>query len=218
VDSDRDGVLDSADACRFEAGVASAVPALNGCPKDSDRDGLADAVDACPAEAGPAANRGCPLPADRDGDGVVDGEDLCPDERGAADAARKGCPAEKAALKADRIELAEQVTFANNKADILPASEAVLQGVAKVLAAHPELVKVSVDGFTDDRGPAAYNLKLSGDRAAAVVEWLVKSGGIERARLVSKGYGVERPIASNADDAGRQKNRRVEVRVLEYKK
>ena len=153
--------------------------------------------------------------ADRDGDGVPDTEDLCPDERGSATAAKKGCP-EAAQLAEGRIELSEQVQFATGKADLLPESAAILFSVAKVMQAHPELVKMSIDGFTDNRGPAAFNLKLSSDRAAAVVEWLVKTGGIERSRLVSKGYGVDKPIASNDDDAGRQKNRRVEVRVLEY--
>ena len=177
-DRDGDGVIDSEDACSLEAGASSDDPLRNGCPVDGDQDGVPDSVDACPGEPGPKANRGCPAVADRDCDEVLDTEDLCPDERGSATATKKGCPA-TAELAESRIELSEQVQFATGKADLLPQSEAILLSVAKVMRAHPELVKVSIDGFTDDRGEAAFNMKLSGDRAAAVVEWLVKTGGID---------------------------------------
>ncbi len=216
-DSDQDGIPDRADACQFEAGVASADPARNGCPLDTDQDGLPDALDRCPAQAGLRADQGCPPPPDRDGDGVPDAQDQCPDVRGSADAAKKGCPVESAELKEAQIALAEQVQFANGKAELLPASEDVLKGVAKVMAAHPELARLSIEGYTDNTGPAAYNVQLSGERAAAVLEWLVKHGGIDRKRLVSRGFGAEKPLASNDDEAGRQRNRRVEVRVLEYR-
>jgi flagellar motor protein MotB len=50
-----------------------------------------------------------------------------------------------------------------------------------------------------------------------VLEWLVKNGGVDRKRLSSKGFGIEKPLASNDDEEGRQRNRRVEVRILEYR-
>ena len=53
--------------------------------------------------------------------------------------------------------------------------------------------------------------------AAAVLEWLAAKGGVERSRLVSRGHGAERPLASNEEEAGRQRNRRVELRVIEYR-
>jgi MYXO-CTERM domain-containing protein len=216
-DSDKDGIPDSADACQFEAGVASAEPSRNGCPLDTDGDGLADAVDACPAEPGLKANKGCPPPPDRDHDGVADAEDVCPDVRGEASAAKKGCPVEEAELKEARIELAERVQFEQGKATLLPQSEEVLRGVAKVMKEHPELARLSIEGYTDNVGPADFNKVLSADRAASVLEWLVKNGGVDRRRMTSTGFGIEKPLASNDDEAGRQRNRRVEVRVLEYK-
>jgi outer membrane protein OmpA-like peptidoglycan-associated protein len=216
-DSDGDGIADKLDACQFVAGEQNADAKKNGCPLDSDSDGVADKVDACPGEPGLQANNGCPPPPDRDHDGVADSDDLCPDVAGSADVAKKGCPVESAALAEARINLAEQVQFEHEKAQLLPASEDVLRGVAKVMKDHPEVAKVAIEGFTDNRGPAAYNLQLSADRAASVLEWLVKNGGIDRKRLTSKGYGIEKPLASNDDDAGRQRNRRVEVRILEYK-
>jgi MYXO-CTERM domain-containing protein len=216
-DSDHDGVPDAVDACQFAAGEASADPRKSGCPLDTDGDGLSDAVDACPAEPGLRAFRGCPPPSDRDGDGVPDAEDVCPDVRGPASGAKKGCPEVIAELKEARIALAEQVQFAQGKAELLPASEDILRGVAKVMTAHPELSRLSIEGYTDTQGPADYNRQLSAGRAAAVLEWLVKNGGVDRKRLVSRGFGVEKPLASNDDEAGRQRNRRVEVRVLEYR-
>ena len=67
-----------------------------------------------------------------------------------------------------------------------------------------------IAGHTDSTGPEAYNLRLSVRRARAVKEFLVKCG-IEAQRLIPKGYGEDRPLASNETKEGRRKNRRVEV-------
>lgn len=215
-DSDTDGIADKVDACQFVAGVASSESAKNGCPVDADGDAVADAQDACPAVPGLVDHNGCPPPADRDHDGIDDAEDVCPDVAGPVDSPKKGCPPETAALKEAHIELAERVEFGNDKAQLLGTSENVLRSVAQVMNAHPELAKVSIEGFTDNRGNAAYNVQLSADRAAAVLNWLAKNG-VDKSRMVSKGFGADKPIASNDDEAGRQRNRRVEIRVLEYK-
>jgi OmpA-OmpF porin, OOP family len=81
-DADNDGIADAKDACPNEAGTA----ATNGCP-DSDGDGIANSADKCPNEAGTAATNGCP---DSDGDGIINSEDKCPNEAGTA--ANGGCP------------------------------------------------------------------------------------------------------------------------------
>ena len=86
-----------------------------------------------------------------------------------------------------------------------------------VLAKNPQLKHVRVEGHTDNRGTAPYNLDLSKRRAASVVDYLVQHG-IARNRLLSAGYGFERPIADNATALGRAKNRRVEFRLLEDEK
>jgi outer membrane protein OmpA-like peptidoglycan-associated protein len=69
-----------------------------------------------------------------------------------------------------------------------------------------------VEGHTDNKGKAAYNRKLSDKRAASVVKWLVEHG-VSKARLRSRGIGMERPIATNEDEVGRQTNRRVEFHI-----
>ncbi len=74
-------------------------------------------------------------------------------------------------------------------------------------------VKAEVSGYTDNKGDDKKNLKLSQDRAKAVMDYLTKKG-IGSARLVAKGYGKDQPIASNDTDAGRQLNRRVEMKLI----
>jgi outer membrane protein OmpA-like peptidoglycan-associated protein len=108
----------------------------------------------------------------------------------------------------------EQVQFAYNSAQILKASDFILEAVAKILKENPEIAKVEVQGHTDSKGGDAYNKKLSDRRAASVVTWLV-TNGIDKAKLTSAGYGKDRPIDSNDTDEGRANNRRVEFHILE---
>jgi len=99
--------------------------------------------------------------------------------------------------------------FETGKADIAPGSEASLTDAVNALKEHPDW-KIRVEGFTDNVGSREANLKLSTDRANAVVNWLADHG-IDRSRLSAKGYGDARPVASNSTDEGRAKNRRVEI-------
>ena len=101
------------------------------------------------------------------------------------------------------------VLFDFDKATLKPASDTVLARVQAILAKDPGL-KVEVQGHTDAVGNDAYNMTLSDSRAHAVVAWLVQRG-IAADRLLAKGYGKTRPVADNDSDAGRAKNRRVEV-------
>jgi lipid-binding SYLF domain-containing protein len=101
------------------------------------------------------------------------------------------------------------VHFATGNSDITPDSEASLNDAVTALKEHPDL-KVRVEGFTDNVGSREANLKLSSDRANAVMNWLAEHG-IDRDRLSAKGYGESRPVASNSTDEGRGKNRRVEL-------
>jgi outer membrane protein OmpA-like peptidoglycan-associated protein len=116
------------------------------------------------------------------------------------------------------IELDADVLFDFDKAELKPAAVGSLTKVAAVLKEMPRS-PATIDGHTDGKGEAAYNQKLSERRAASVKEWLVKKGGISAARLTTHGYGMTRPIAPNTkpdgsdDPVGRQKNRRVEIRV-----
>ena len=215
-DKDEDGIIDAEDACIDVPGVKSDDPKKNGCPPDRDGDGIPDAVDACPDVPGVASTNpkfnGCP--ADKDGDGVLNDVDACPDEPGAPDPdpTRNGCP--KAFVQNGQIKILDQVKFKTGSAEIQPGkdSEEVLQAVAKVIAAHPDIKKLRIEGHTDDKGSAALNKKLSADRAASVVKWLVKNG-VPAAMLTSQGFGPERPLVPNKDEDGRRQNRRVEFHI-----
>jgi OmpA-OmpF porin, OOP family len=182
-------------------------------PPDRDKDGVLDADDACPDDAGkpdtdPARN-GCP---DRDNDTILDKEDACPDQPGPKDPdpKRNGCPA--ARIEAGQIIIIDQVKFKTASAQILPESDAILNAVLKVLTDHPEITKLGIEGHTDSRGAKAMNVKLSKDRAASVMKWLVDHS-IAKDRLSSAGFGPDKPIETNETDAGRQANRRVEFHI-----
>ena len=102
-----------------------------------------------------------------------------------------------------------QVHFASGKADITPGSESALNDAAQVLRDNPDW-KIRVEGFTDSVGDEDSNLRLSNDRAEAVMKWLIEHG-IDRDRLTAKGYGAARPVASNSNEKGRRENRRVDL-------
>ena len=122
-----------------------------------------------------------------------------------ADAAALG-----SGLKATGHVTVEGIYFDTGKAVLKPESARALGEVAKLLQGDPAL-KVYVVGHTDTVGALEANMKLSQDRADAVVQELVKAHGIGAARLKPFGNGPYAPVASNDADAGRAKNRRVEL-------
>ncbi len=101
------------------------------------------------------------------------------------------------------------VLFDFNKSTLQAASDPVLQQILDLLKKNPTL-KLEIQGHTDNVGGDAYNQTLSEARAKAVVTWLT-GHGVAAARLTAKGYGKTKPIADNSTDAGRAKNRRVEI-------
>jgi outer membrane protein OmpA-like peptidoglycan-associated protein len=200
-DTDGDGIPDPQDACPTVAGLA----ALNGCP-DADGDGIADGEDACPNEAGPKANNGCPY-EDRDGDGVLDKDDACPDVPGTV--ANNGCPEVTVEVIKEINEFSKTILFDYDKATIRQESYSALQSIADIMKEYPNTV-FHIEGHTDSRGSDSYNMKLSKERAASVMNYLTTIG-MPANRLTSEGYGEERPVATNNTAAGRQQNRRVEI-------
>lgn len=102
------------------------------------------------------------------------------------------------------------ILFDYDKADIKPESAPQLQQITDVMNRNPG-IRVEVVGHTDSQGGAAYNMRLSQARAAAVVAELTGRYRVDPSRLTSRGMGLEQPVASNADEAGRALNRRVEL-------
>ncbi|MBK8255381.1 MAG: OmpA family protein [Polyangiaceae bacterium] len=223
-DTDNDGVYDVVDACPSLKGSPNADPKKNGCAADTDNDGIADAEDACPslagAKSGVAKFNGCP--EDPDGDGIKGADDACPMDKGVAskDKDQNGCPdsirvTETAILLRKPIEF---VTYGKARTETIdPLSDAVLRQVKDAIDAHPEILKIEVQGHTDDSGSEDFNKALSQQRADAVRTWLVNAG-VSADKLVAKGYGYEKPLGDNRIRTGRQKNRRVELVILERRK
>jgi uncharacterized protein (TIGR03382 family) len=209
-DSDGDGNPDTTDQCPTDPEDVDKFQDEDGCPDDNDGDGVPDATDACPSEPGPVENQGCP-DKDRDADTVVDRLDNCPDEPGTV--ANHGCKEKQlAVLNGSSIEILDVVYFKTNKDIIQKRSFKLLSSVAAIIANHPELPSITIEGHTDDRGDDAYNLDLSQRRAEAVRRFLIGKG-IDGARLEAKGYGETKPIKPNDTNANRSANRRVEFKV-----
>jgi len=118
-------------------------------------------------------------------------------------------------IKVGSIVVLNNIFFDFGKATLRPESTNELDRIVKLLSENPKIV-VEISGHTDNVGSAAYNKKLSGDRAKSVVDYLI-SKGIAPANLSSKGYGFDQPIAPNDTEVGRQMNRRTEFKILDAK-
>ncbi len=181
--------------------VVPVVPA----PVDSDGDGVTDDKDRCPGTPRGAQVDafGCEL--DGDGDGVVDRLDQCPNTPRGDRVDARGCTlAEAFVLRG--------VNFDNDSAELSAEARAALDETVATLKRHPNL-KVEIAGHTDSRSTPEYNQALSERRAQAVLDYFVRQG-IPATNLTARGYGQMQPIAENYSDAGRARNRRVELRIL----
>lgn len=165
---------------------------------------------------------------DEDGDGIFDRRDRCPGTPKGTPVSHNGCPLPPApaitptpapapqppappAQEVVTLSDAGDVLFEFDKADLrAPARAALDAQIDKLKAA--DVVSVKVEGHTDSKGSDAYNQKLSERRAASVVTYLADHG-VPQARLSSEGFGESRPVADNSTDAGRAKNRRVELHI-----
>jgi OOP family OmpA-OmpF porin len=200
LDSDGDGVTDNKDRCpETPRGVDVYV---DGCPLDTDMDGVPDYLDKCPdTERGKSVNaEGCHL--DSDGDGVTDEMDRCPDTPKGAEVDSNGCM-EKLVLN--------NVEFETASARLTEAAMGELAVVAEALRIRTNIKQLTVVGHTDSQGSAAYNQKLSESRAQAVADYL-SANGVKTA-ITASGKGESDPVADNASEEGRARNRRVELSV-----
>jgi len=116
------------------------------------------------------------------------------------------------ALDRDGRVVVDGIFFDSDSARLQPASDPAIEQVALLLRQRAEL-KLYVVGHTDSQGGLAHNQKLSADRAASVVAELTGRHGVNPARLSAHGVGPLAPAAGNAAEAGRARNRRVEIVV-----
>ena len=134
---------------------------------DKDGDGIVDADDQCPEDPEDLDEfedqNGCPDP-DRDGDGVPDRVDNCPDEPGTVE--NHGCKeVQLVVIGAGQLEILEKVYFRTGSAKMQKRSWGLLDNVAQVMNAHPEIKKVRVEGHSDSTGSMKVNMRLSKARA-----------------------------------------------------
>ena len=208
-DPDKDGILDPDDQCPDVKGVAP-----DGCPdKDPDKDGILDPDDKCPDVKGIPPD-GCP-DRDPDKDGILDPDDKCPTEpetkNGFED--EDGCPDKLPDAVQKFSGVIQGIEFDVNKAKIREKSFKLLDEAVKVLTDYPKL-KIEISGHTDTDGKHDHNVDLSKRRADSVKEYFTKKG-ITEDRIQTRGAGPDEPIADNKTKAGKQKNRRIEFKLIQ---
>ena len=207
-DTDGDGVPDIDDQCPDVAG-----PVENqGCPwPDTDGDGVVDKDDACPTVAGPAENQGCPWP-DTDGDGILDKDDACPTVFGLKE--YNGCPKPQTVIADEATGALKGIFFDFNKATIRTESSSKLDMASEIIK-NSNGGTFLLTGETDKKGSDVYNLKLSRQRAAAVVNAL-EARGVSSNQLKSKGVGEANAVVpETATDAERMTDRKVVVTAVD---
>jgi outer membrane protein OmpA-like peptidoglycan-associated protein/opacity protein-like surface antigen len=237
-DSDGDNIADGIDKCAdTPAGV---LVDARGCPRDSDGDTIADGLDRCSDTPKGATVDALGCPGDSDNDGVLDGLDRCPRTPPGTDVNAAGCaagqqgrqapapPADTSAARPPQPRpqgqpggqamvgsqpmVLEGVTFGSGSARLQSAGYVVLDSIAKVLAANPNL-RVEIGAHTDEGGSPADNMHLSNLRAEAVRNYLVAKG-VPFQQMVARGYGASMPRTPDTTPRGRAANRRVEIRPL----
>ncbi len=207
ADTDKDGLVDGAEVKTYKTDP------LKAC---TDGDGLTDGDEVNKYKTDP-------LKVDTDGDELKDGDEVNlyktnptkADTDGGSvndnvEVTRGSNPNDPSddVIRVGVPMILEGITFKSGSADITPESEETLQKVLKTLMAYPEL-EVTINGYTDNVGSRAANIKLSERRAKAVKNWLVKNG-VNAKRLTAKGYGPDNPVAPNDTPENKMKNRRIE--------
>lgn len=202
-DRDADGTADNKDLCPDIPGDK----AHFGCP-DTDGDGVYDNEDRCIQVKGTKENNGCPW-ADTDADGIADKDDECPKIPGVPE--NKGCPMmEKKELEIVKFAF-ENLEFETGKDVIRSSSFPSLTALADLLKKKANY-GLRIEGHTDNVGSDEKNLLLSQKRANAVRAYLIKRG-VDGLKLEALGYGESTPVADNDTPEGKQKNRRVEMKI-----
>lgn len=197
-DIDGDGVPSDRDQC--PGTLEGRAVDERGCPPDGDRDGVADLDDRCPdTRLGVRVDsHGCDL--DLDGDGIPYYRDRCQATPPGAEIDAEGCAA--------KVVL-EDLLFEFDRAELTPQAKRLLSDLSNSVQGRPDISRLRISGHADSIGSQAYNKNLSEARARSVKRYL-QAVGVDRPMDVA-GYGESRPLSSNADQAGRARNRRVEI-------
>ncbi len=226
-DQDEDGVRDQDDRCPNT--LEGTTVDHYGCPLnidsgflDDDFDGVDNSEDQCPntkIDVKVDAS-GCPslgnsdgaayATLDSDGDGVINEYDLCPDTPEGVDVTNRGCEIHKI----QNVDLGV-LNFISGTAKLTKKSRNRFKKKIKyLLGIKNSIKKIVIEGHTDSVGKAAYNKRLSQQRANTIKGIIVEELGISRKKVEGQGFGESRPIASNKTKLGRLKNRRVEMHVI----
>ncbi len=219
-DRDGDGILDNVDQCPDDPEDRDGFQDEDGCPDpDNDSDGILDTDDLCPNDPEDRDNfedqDGCPDP-DNDSDRILDSDDTCPNEpetyNGTED--EDGCPdTGSVIIEENSIVILEKIYFETDSAEIQARSFPIIDAVAATLIGNPHITLVEVQGHADERSSDEYNIRLTRDRAASVVEALVQRG-VARERLRSAGYGERCPVDPRHNQEAWERNRRVEFKII----
>lgn len=177
-------------------------------PMDTDNDGVANNADACPTTPANVNvdTKGCALDSDKDG--VADYQDSCANTASTHKVDTKGC----SLSLTETVAINLSIQFDNNSAVVKETQFAEVKRVADFMSQYAN-TSVSVEGYTDDRGSAAYNKQLSQKRADAVKAVLVSQFNIDATRVKATGFGEATPIETNDTATGRAANRRVVANV-----
>ncbi|HJL28207.1 MAG TPA: OmpA family protein [Polyangiaceae bacterium LLY-WYZ-15_(1-7)] len=219
-DRDGDGILDDVDECPDDPEDRDGFEDEDGCPDpDNDQDGILDQDDLCPNDPEDMDDfqdeDGCPDP-DNDNDRILDVDDSCPTDpetyNGFED--EDGCPDRGSVVIEDNsIIILEKIYFETDSAVIQRRSYPIIDAVAATLNGNPQIRLVEIQGHADERGGDDYNLRLTRDRAASVVEAVVQRG-VSRDRLRSAGYGEFCPVDPRSNAEAWEQNRRVEFKII----
>ena len=217
-------LLTAATGCgsaKFEAKVEVKPPAPPPARPDADGDGVFDdGADKCLGEKedtlAPDPTDGCKS-SDPDGDGIAGDADKCPTEKETKNDFKDddGCPDEmpKVAVIGNEVRIQDKILFGFGKATIDKASDDLLKNIAQVVKDNPQIEFLEVAGHADKVGGDPGNVLLTKARAQAVVVSLVKLG-VDSKRMRGAGYGRYCPIDPGDSEEAREKNRRVEFKIM----
>jgi OmpA-OmpF porin, OOP family len=221
-DADGDGIADDGtDKCLLEKEDGLPPDPKDGCKStDPDGDGLVGEADKCPNEKEdglpPNKTDGC-ASVDPDNDGIIGATDKCPDQAETNNDFQDddGCPdvVPRVRVTKNEVKINEKILFAFAKATIEPESQSLLQEIAFVINDNPQIEYLEVAGHADKIGADPVNALLTKQRAQAVLDALVKLG-VNKRRMHAQGYGRYCPLDKGESEEAREKNRRVEFKIM----